>query len=547
MLFEYATPARQAANKPAGNATVWSLFPLQPLAPGAVTPFSYSVLAELASRAWYVYYDRLGFDPTPRSRVVRRHKGHVYFNLSLCAQLEAQHAGVEPLSLRINGERQPLAAWEKPGFLAGFKLGRGQKKIEEVPTEYKRQIDAITEKARAWYQKTQAIKRWGQAEVLQIMEEIERVGVDGMAAFFAARYNLGQQYARLMAEMAGSVSTAQAALLINQALCGVDGLVETSMLAALSPLAAALKDPAALAWAKAGDFANWRTDAPNEEVAAQIRAFLDQYGHRAALEGEAANPRWSEDVTLPVRAALTQIEQPQRVPTAAPKANTQPLLNALPSSARKQAAQTLHKLAVLHQLQSAALHSLAYIWAGTRTWALAAAREAMVDNRLQNQEDVFLFELEEIKQMMTGEWNISSLDEIHATTAQRKAEQAAVQQEDAPDLLVGDDEAFVAHQGLPGVEGTANGPLQLWDANQDGMDTIVAAQTLDSGLALALPQAAGFVAASGTPYDPFVAVAQRWQRPVGLGLGKHFRALQNGAAAVLNVTADAVSVEGAGQ
>src|SRR3954464_10470238 len=119
MLFDYVASKLQSSSQPLRVGTVWSRFPLQPFAPGALSPFSSSVLAELASRAWYLYYDRLGFDPTPRSRVVRRYQGHLYFNLSLSAQMEATHAALEPLTLRVNGQQQALAVWEKPGFLAG--------------------------------------------------------------------------------------------------------------------------------------------------------------------------------------------------------------------------------------------------------------------------------------------------------------------------------------------------------------------------------------------------------------------------------------------
>jgi hypothetical protein len=507
-----------------------------------LTPFSYSVLAELAGRAWYLYYDRLGFDPTPRSKVVRRFRGRPYFNISLPAQLEADHAGLEPLALQVNGMQQPLAAWEKPGFLAGLKLGRSQKKIDDRLAEYARQMGTITETARAWYLKTQAIQRWGQAEVLQIMEEIERVGVESMAAFLAARYNLGLHYARLSNELHSSAGDAQASLLISKALAGISGLVEPAMIDALLPIAAALREPAALAWLKAGDFANWRTQLPSQEAIELLKGFIDAYGHRVAFEGEIARPRWSEDVSLLLAVLPAQIEAPRTAsPTPQARENLQALLGALPPSARKQGEQSIQKMGELHKLQSSALHGLTYIWAGTRTWALAAAREAMVDKRLQSQEEVFLFELEEIKQMMTGEWNISSLDEIHATTAKRQMEHAAMQQESAPDLLVGEDDAFAAHDALPAVAGTATAPLCLWDTKQDIRGAIVAAHYLDSGCTLALPHAEGFVAAAGTACDPFVVAAQGWQRPVAMSLGKRYGELADGVRMTLDVSMDGVT------
>ena len=99
---------------PSAGAPIWSRDFLQPLAPGALTPFSASVLHEMAGRSWYNYYDRLGFDPTPKSRVVRSMHGRPYFTLTLSAQLDAQQAGIEPPPISIGGATRPLARWEKP-------------------------------------------------------------------------------------------------------------------------------------------------------------------------------------------------------------------------------------------------------------------------------------------------------------------------------------------------------------------------------------------------------------------------------------------------
>ena len=89
-------------------------------------------------------------------------------------------------------------------------------------------------------------------------------------------------------------------------------------------------------------------------------------------------------------------------------------------------------------LQSQAVHAFAYILAGTRRWALAAAKEAQGDQRLIQADDVFFFQLEEVKQMMTGEWNISSRQTIRNTCAERKAAYARWQTQAAPPVLIGD-------------------------------------------------------------------------------------------------------------
>ena len=67
------------------------------------------------------------------------------------------------------------------------------------------ELPAQTEKVRNWYIKTQEL-RWTQAEVLQVMEEIERMGTGAMVAFLAARHHLERLYGQLLDELAGQLS-----------------------------------------------------------------------------------------------------------------------------------------------------------------------------------------------------------------------------------------------------------------------------------------------------------------------------------------------------
>ena len=70
-MFAYHLPD----GLPAGSRTVWSQLSLQPLTAQPLTPFSFSVLDEVAKSAWYHYFDELGFEPLPRSRVLRQQQG----------------------------------------------------------------------------------------------------------------------------------------------------------------------------------------------------------------------------------------------------------------------------------------------------------------------------------------------------------------------------------------------------------------------------------------------------------------------------------------
>ena len=80
MLFDFLV----ADGLPAGglshengnkDLTLWSRLPLQALAPGVLTPFSYSVLSEMTNQAWRQLYDRLGFNPPSGVNVLRQVQG----------------------------------------------------------------------------------------------------------------------------------------------------------------------------------------------------------------------------------------------------------------------------------------------------------------------------------------------------------------------------------------------------------------------------------------------------------------------------------------
>ncbi|MDI9549482.1 MAG: PEP-utilizing enzyme [Chloroflexota bacterium] len=529
---------------PEDDVTVWSKLPLQALAPGVLTPFSYSVLSEIVDRAWHQYYDRLGFKSAPGTRTVRQWQGRAYVNLSAAVRLEASCAGVTPMALRLNGELHPLATLEKPSLLGGLKNGRNQKKIDALLDATDQGIGETAREAYYWMVKTQEM-RWTQADTLQVMEEIERVGVDSMLAYYAARHNLELLYNRLIRATLETVGYPAALPLINGALCDLDDLVETEIAAALMSLCErSSADDAVAAWLKQDSFDNWRARAPNSTLAEGLTEFIGTYGHRVVGEAEIARPRWYEDPTPVMHGLLGCLLRQAKPPIRTPSSQSrQRLLDALDAAQVKGSEAVIQQLRRLHHLQSHALHALAYIWAGTREWAKAAAHEAAHDGRLQEEDEVFFFQLEEIKQMMTGEWNVSDLSDIHATAAERKRQVEAWRELHTPPVLVGDRAARFTGEGLPGVSGLATGPLRrLPEQRTEGCKgAILGVEYLDSGWALALPAAKGFVAAGGTPADPFVAAARAWHRPTVIGLGEAYYGLVEGAQTT--VDGDAATVE----
>jgi hypothetical protein len=536
-LIEYnlagSTGKTQSGSQPAG-APVWSRDFLQPLAPGALTPFSSSVLHEMAGRSWYNYFDRLGFDPTPKSRVVRSLHGRPYFTLTLSAQLDAQQAGIEPPVLHIGGMARQIARWEKPGLLSGLKLGGNARKISAVLQALDSEIDVAAAKGQAWLQRVQAMY-WSQAEILQIMEEIERIGASTLELYVAARHNLQSAYLRLLGLLDG-VSSSQLSAALTLALRPAGDLVELQIARSVANLAqTAQASPSVLQYLQAGDFSTWETQLPDGHFVAALRELLAAHGHRCAGEGELMNARWSEN-PAPILVAVAAAASSHATLPVQAGPDEGPLSAMLDAKRRKEAQTLLQQVRQCLALQSKALHVHAYTLAGTRIWALASGREAMGDKRLLAENDVFFYELEEMKQMMTGEWNISDTANIHATAAQRKLDYQFWQQTMAGDLLVGDSEAFAVIPGsaigLPGAAGTGSGPVVAASADLAGLSrtnggkVVLVGVQADAGWAAALPAAAGIVQAQGSPLDPIVAAASALQVPAVYDLGERLAAIQ---------------------
>jgi hypothetical protein len=428
-MLNYSLPA----GLPAGSRAVWSQLTLEPLAPGVLTPFSYSVISEIAGRAWYQLYDRLGFNPMPKARIMRQHMGRAYFNLTMSAQREAESAGVEPITLLIDGQPFPVCKVEKAGFLAGLKTGLNERKLERLMRSFADESETTLTKAQAWWGRVRDF-RWSQAEILLIMEEIEPVSATPFSMFLAARQTIDLACNRLLR----TLPEGDVLILLDGLTAAPPALLEDEVFSHLNQMAQQIS-PAARAWLATGRFQDWVETLPDAGVRNAMQSFLARFGHYSSVIGEVRLPRWQEDPSPLFRLLADGWE------TAGAKSvaleTTDALLARLDAPARKQAQESLQQIRQALPVQSRALSALAYLLAGTRRWALAAAREAMSDRRLLDQESVFMFELEEVKQMMTGEWNISDTRDIQATAQKRIVGYNQWCAADAPVLMVGESPA----------------------------------------------------------------------------------------------------------
>ena len=336
------------------NGTVWDHTPLRTFSSRPLSPFSYSMLAEILRRGWYNYYSQIGFDPPYNANLCRHYQGRAFLNLSLSAQIEADKAGINPLTVRIDGEPRTIIKTPKRGLIAGLTGGRSQRKITSILQKLPAEMGAVTQKSKEWYQKTEEVK-WSQAEILQVMEEIERFGTDSLMAFFAARHNIELLQNRILWTLQEQASAAESIDLVQIPAHEIDGTIEQQ-----------IHQSIATARTKTGD-----------EFEKLLGELADTYAHRCFSEGDLSAPRWGKDDSS-LRTAIqsdsfcTKGNVPNRKET---------LLEKVDPQQKKQAAQWFDQLEPLYQLESQARNAFAYIQAGTHNWSKAAVQEAMSDPR----------------------------------------------------------------------------------------------------------------------------------------------------------------------
>ena len=518
-MFDYTTSDSSFSQAQSFHAqTVWDHHPLSAVAPDVLTPFSYSILAEILRRGWFDYQMRIGLEPQPAARLVRHYQGRAYLNLSLTAQLEGA-AGIEPLSLQINGTAQTLAA-VKSSFLGSILGNRQENKVWSTINELEGEAQGIRQRARGWLQNVLELK-WSQAEILQVMEQIERVGSDSMMLFFASRHNLELGLNQLLWALQPAATFPQSLAYAHSFFSGLgnahlSNLIESDLSKAVTDLAQLARNED-IVYTDHSNWTTWADALPHGKFKAGITEFLADYGHRASGESELQNPRWHEDPTFLFATVLALANRETAGSVSNNHKSKDELLQAVKPKARKSVQQWLDRIPTLLRLQSQALDTFACILAGSRRWVQAAAQEAMSDGRLTNQGDTFYFALEELKEMMTGERNVSDKEGIQAQLAERKAEFQTWSQASPAPLLVGDQELGATRTGLPTRDdsGVALGDATTLSYAQvstvyeqlASAGNVMQMPQLDAGMSALLPLCNGIVLQHGHLLDPAVAAA----------------------------------------
>ena len=332
-----------------------------------MTPLSRSILYPAQEMAYRRHLHTLSFDTT---------------DLSVSPDLEGDLELRRPLASLTSalwGVSPQITAWllaTAPASLsAQDKPGKAANKARDTLADL-----AISQnRLRAWAGRVFELS-WRQAELLQIMEEIEPMVADALL-----------DVQRLGVATVGSYAHVWALL------------QKRSEAAVWLDVVAGLATPDA-------DRVTALVQGMNREE------WLQRYGHRGENEWELASPRLRErppDLSLlsPVGAW-----NPQRAQRAREEAVQLVIAGAgfLQRAGWRKMIELAQATLVAH---AQAQDTLAYVLAAVRRWCLAAGREGAADRRLNQVEEIFLLHLEETKRMMTGEWH--SREQIQEVIAER--------------------------------------------------------------------------------------------------------------------------------
>ncbi|MEZ4768726.1 MAG: hypothetical protein R2844_09915 [Caldilineales bacterium] len=374
------------------STSPWFRLPLSAMLPERPTYFTGSVLGPSAERALRAAYEEFGA-PLGSGRAVW--------------DSGARRAALNGSLLRPADETLRRTAGDSGGGLSRLLGGGPGKRRAALIAQTLADTPEVIARIERWWTRVRAME-WRQATVLQIMEELEPRAEDALLA--QAKIALG--LATAMQQQAGHIKSGPAGAVADLS-AGIDvGLPAAGYTDVLHRLAAGL---AGVDLSSAGgDWQQWPA-----ALREPVDSFLSGYGRWSDEPLEIARPRWVEDpsallAALPDPAAGVGLAEASRRRAAAAAG----ISGQLGGSQRKQFDAATGQVQQLAALLPRIHESVVIVAAAARYWVSGAAGEALADGRLEAADEVFLLELEELKQMMTGEW--SNLEQVRPIVEARK-------------------------------------------------------------------------------------------------------------------------------
>ena len=465
----------------------WTRDLARDLFPAAVTPFHWTLLRRPAQEALRRTWSALGADlgvALPAADFWQRAPdGTVYLNADRVAEAGRAVYGAAWLGAPP-GLPPPLVRggllgrWQTPGTVR-----RVQAEVDAVAQE----TDGLNQRLADWFAFVQRL-RWTQADLLQVMEELEPRAQTVLQAYFALRAGLSAA----QAEVAGRLTVWLPGCLPQTLLhlyAGLDGLPSVEAAHALAALRATSSQDAA------------------------VQDFLARYGHRGPGELRPDARRWREYPDVALQLAALPPRQSVEAARAARQAAEGWVLGRLDSTQRRQFEPLVARARRLCRAVDLAWDGLARVMAAAQLWLRAVAFEAVAAGLIADPAEAHFLELEELKQVATGEWHRGRSARVREEVVQRQRQRAGA------DLAAYTEEP--SHLPQAASPGIASGPaFRLEPAADTALlpGAVVLTPIAAPGDAPYWLAAAAVIDAAGDPWSPGMIVARALAVPAVTGM-----------------------------
>jgi hypothetical protein len=352
---------------PGIDLTAWEPIRNVRALPAYPTPFTWSILAPTLSEAYRRTASQLSVPWVDTGTLFCLFEGQPYGRRSM--KLDASGDGL--------GRSGLLAQWDAGSKAAETTLAAAAELAARVGR---------------WYARVRQT-HWGQADLLQVMEEIENLGNSVQTAWVLLALALraaGTRMQQRQQEVWPDAPAAQVADLTGHATPYEEALAQASR-------------------GRDGETGT---------------GLLATYGHRGPNELELATPRWAEAAPGDSFVWPPYIEPVWAGLATRQRTAEQTLAGRVGFFKRRGVEADVQFRRRIASLFDTVDDARARWLAGTRIWAVAAAQETVADGRIVQPADIFLLELEEVKQLMTGEWNVTHRESLHELIVERRRARA---------------------------------------------------------------------------------------------------------------------------
>ena len=486
--------ATSQTRQPAGQIA-WTRDLARDLFPGVATPFGWTVLCTPADSALRRAFLDLGA-PAPEGIQLwqRDQDGQVRVNASALAEAAARLHGAAWLG-SIRGET--------PGGMlgrlqTGGAIRKAQARIDAALTGVQ-DLHARTAKWLDWVRGL----HWTQADLLQVMEELEPKARDVLQTYFILRAGLSAAAAQVTERLAEWLPERPPDVTwgLYVGLADMPG-VESAYALAVAARDEASRDPA-----------------------------LARFGHRGPGEMRPDGMRWADQ---PALLASLADQRPQRNSDTAHierQAVEAWVFGQLDAGKSRQFEAALRRAQALCAAADVAWDAATMVMAAAQRWAEATASEATSAGLIARPADVLYLELEELKQVATGEWHPGRSAAVQDEVARRRAQIAGVPAREA----VG--------QPLPAGPGQAHGPAYLASPTAEPPPpfAIWLTAAADPGCAPFWLGAGAVVTAAADPWSPGLIIARGLGIPAVIGAAEAVSAARPGQTVTVDGDAGQVS------